>query len=96
MEKIIAVFAIIVVVFFCFGYMGNQADNMMAEDIVKAKSYVRSMCNHPETIQFHDMETVVTETHISLVFSAANSFGVREKHHYTGRRDAIRNIKLEH
>ena len=94
MEKIIAIFAIIVAVLFGFGYMGNQADNMMAEDIVKAKSYVKSMCNHPETVEFHDMETTVTETHVSLVFSAENAFGVREKHHYTGRRDAIRNIQL--
>ena len=95
MEKIVAIFAIIVVVLGCFGYMGNVSDDQEINDILAAKSYVRSMCNYPETVEFHNMETTVTETHVSLVFSAENAFGVREKHHYTGRRDAIRNIKLE-
>jgi len=90
MEKIIAIFAIIVVVLACFGYMGNVSDNQEVDDILAAKSYVKTMCNFPETVDFHDMETRVTETHVYLVFTAENAFGVRERHDYTARRDAVR------
>ena len=48
--------------------------------ILKAKDYVRRQLMHPDTADFHDMQTRVDSTSVHLVVTAENSFGVPSTH----------------
>lgn len=56
---------------------------VMADDIdkiLKAKDIVRAMVNYPDTLVFHEFQTVVKGDTVTLTFTCKNGFGVPETH----------------
>ncbi len=56
---------------------------VMADDIdkiLKAKDIVRAMVNYPDTLVFHEFQTVVKGNTVTLTFTCKNGFGVPETH----------------
>lgn len=63
----------------------SPSDSQMSEinDIISAKRYVKSQLNYPDTADFHDLKTKVTPTHVHLVVTAKNAFGVPSTHSFS-------------
>lgn len=50
------------------------------DKILDAKAQVRAIVNYPDTLDFHEMKTMVNGSTVTLTFTASNAFGVPETH----------------
>lgn len=58
------------------GIYGCDTSNGEIDKILAAKSIVRSMVNYPDTLSFHEFDTVVSGNTVTLKFTCKNGFGV--------------------
>jgi hypothetical protein len=67
----------------CLIFIGCDSpttSNSQIDKILRAKSIVKSMVKHPDTLVFKEFETNVVGDNVSLTFSCKNGFGVPETH----------------
>ena len=73
---------LVIIVFFisfaCSSVITRNSNETEINDILKAKEKVISQLNYPDTVDFHDLETHVTSSHVILKVTAKNGFGIPE------------------
>ena len=72
------VIVVFVISFVCSSVITRNSNEKEINDIIEAKEKVISQLNYPDTVDFHDLETHVTSSHVILKVTAKNGFGVPE------------------